>query len=75
MRGVLDKVWVIISEGDKELKVMEKYTGPLPQIGERLTFLSGEGIFEITKIGWLTSSDEWYTFSCHIQVEKTEDLT
>ena len=70
-RGMTKQVvWVIISEGDQELKVLEDYQGPLPQVGQTLTFLSGEGIFIVNSISWRTSKENWYTFYCNIGVER-----
>lgn len=63
-------IWVVISEGDKELKVMNNYIGPLPQVGQRLTFLSGEGVFLVKGLSWMTSKEKFYTFFCYIQVER-----
>ena len=64
--------WVVISEGDQELKVLEDYQGPLPQIGQTLVFLSGEGVFIVKSISWQTTKEEWYTFYCNIGVERKE---
>ena len=64
--------WVVISEGDQELKVLEDYQGPLPLVGQPLVFLSGEGVFVIKSISWQTSKEEWYTFYCNIGVERKE---
>lgn len=63
-------IWVTIFEGEKELKRLEDYAGPLPQIGQKITFLSGKGIFEVADIRWVTSEDDWYNFTCYIQVKK-----
>lgn len=60
---------VIILDGDKELKKLTNYIGAIPQIGQKIVFLSGEGVFEIINISWQTSREDWYEFLCLIQVK------
>ena len=65
-------MWVVISEGDKKLKELEDYSGQLPKVDEEIKFLSGEGSFIVTHVGWQTSNYKHaIDFLCNIQVKNT----
>lgn len=70
-------MWITIINVDNDdlLKRLENYTGPIPQVGQTLTFLSGEGVFEVVDIKWETTKDDFYTFICEIHVRPVVSTT
>ncbi len=61
---------IIRADEDFRLKILDNYSGPVPQVGQKITFFSGEGVFEVVEIRWATSKEDWYSMSCNVVVRE-----